>query len=1023
MRLARIVVLTLLSCILSLAAGRHDGSNRQKRQDTTDATFPTLTTDSPSSPTEAISTESSSPTSAASSQPSTTHSTSPSSATEHSSTTQSAKTTYPGTPTNPTASASVQDSNELPLEPRITPALGIAGVFLIFLGAVYALIGVKSRGIQIFLSCGFLASIATTALVGYILDPPVSDAVQGGFFVAIVMTGTVFGGGALIFKDITEGFGCLLGGFCFSMWLLTLQPGGLVTSSGGKGAFIGVFCLAAWALSWTKYTRPYALIGSTALGGATAFVLGLDCFTRAGMKEYWFYLWNLNDNLFPLHTVTYPLTKGIKVEIAVIVIGTIIGLLSQITLWKVIRSKQITEADMQQENDQQKEAVEAALGRQLERQNEREKAVWERQYGDRVRSMRNTLLWQNAHSDKRYSTVSVVAVQQSTPSVSTGDVEMNDFGLQRVQSGHGSKSKRQSSVTVDVIPEAEEDNTNVASTERQRALLALERGKSSDDLKSSGDLSRSTSTLNPVIEDDDGESGISQPDSGVELPKPKRRSTRQSISGLTKRLTPGYTSIASQSQERLVEVGRPHSRASSAAATVGGDNEELNVGLLHGENEGKTLETPDIVISPALSEGGDPSEVMFDTRKKSGAYHLGYFETTDSEAHLDMPSSASATASSGDFGENIKILDQGEGRSEMEPSKSRAAQSQGSGATASSTESLTRTALAQVPSQISNVVLSYRTNEWAKYLTSAEAPIYDEPETIEGVDKELPTHVAPATLAASGEASAQRLPTGLVTPSVRASNAGVGIASQLTATPRSFSDPERRRSAMKPPSRSPSMQSYKLSSNKGGRGSYSPSVATSLAITPIVENVPAQFAAPRSAGRRASAGSPYMMPTRRPSATSVGSGGSRPYSAHGPATQYGSVYDITQSGRPASQQYHRSGSGTSMRMDSNELQQPQHNPRQEAAKRESLLADWRVSQQQRASHDSLEATAAETGRARMKAELDNRRRMEEFQRHEQQRRQYAMDQVMRRPEMQDLHREAIRKMQAGANKKLRSSTG
>ncbi|KAK5239637.1 hypothetical protein LTR40_014370, partial [Exophiala xenobiotica] len=194
---------------------------------------------------------------------------------------------------------------------------------------------------------------------------------------------------------------------------------------------------------------------------------------------------------------------------------------------------------MQQENDQQKEAVEAALGRQLQRQNEREKAVWERQYGDRVRSMRNTLLWQNAHSDKRYSTVSVVAVQQSTPSVSTGDLEMNDFGLQRIQSGHGSKSKRQSSVTVDVIPGAEEDNTNVASAERQRALQALERGKSSDALKSTGDLSRSTSTLNPVIEDDDGESGISQPDSGVELPKPKRRSPHQSISGLTKRLTPG----------------------------------------------------------------------------------------------------------------------------------------------------------------------------------------------------------------------------------------------------------------------------------------------------------------------------------------------------------------------------------------------------------------------------------------------------------------------------------------------------
>ncbi len=1020
MRLARIVVFTLLSCKLSVVAGRLDGSHLQKRQDTTDASFPTLTTDSPSSPTEAISTESSSPTSAAaSSEPPTAHSTSPSSTAERSSTTESAKPTNPVTATNPTASASVKDGDELPLEPRITPALGIAGVFLIILGAVYALIGVKSRGIQIFLSCGFLASVATSALVDYVMSPPVSDAVQGGFFVAIVMTGAVFGGGALIFKEITEGFGCLLGGFCFSMWLLTLQPGGLVTSSGGKGAFIGVFCLVAWALSWTIYTRPYALIGSTAFGGSTAFVLGLDCFTKAGMKEYWFYLWNLNDNLFPLNTNTYPLTKGIKVEIAVVVICTIIGLLSQIKLWKVIRSKQRTEAEVQQEDDQQKQAVEAALGRHLERQNEREKAAWERQYGDRLQSKRNTLLWQNAHSDKRYSTVSVVAVQRPTPSASTENLEMNALGLQRNHSGYGSKSKRQSAVTVDMIPEAEEDTDNVASAERQRALQALERGKSSDDLKSSGDLSRSPSTLNPVIEGDDGDSGISQPDSGVEFPKLKRRSA-QSISGLTKRLSPGYTSVASGSQERLVDVGRPHSRASSAAATVGGDNEELNVGLLHGDAEHKTLQTPDIVISPALSEGGDLSEIMFDTRKKSVPSRLGYFETGETESHLDISSPASATASSGDFRESLKILAQDEGRSEIEQSKSGAAQSQGSEVTDSSAESLTRTALAQVPSQISNVVLSYRTNEWAKHITSAEAPIYDEPETIEGVDEELPTQVA-----APNEASAQSLPAGLIPPSVRASNAGVGIASKSTTTQRSFSDQERerRRSAMKTPSRSPSTQSYKVSGNKGNRGSFNTSVATSLAITPIVENVPAQFAAPQSAGRRASAGSPYMMPTRRPSATSVGSDGTRPYSAHGPASPYGSAYDIAQSGRPASQQYHRSGSGTSTRMDSYELQQPARDPRQEAAKRASLLADWRLSQQQRASRDSIEVTAAETGRARMKADLDNRRRMEEFQRHEQQRRQYAMDQVMRRPEMQDLHREAIRKMQAGANRKLRSSTG
>jgi hypothetical protein len=36
----------------------------------------------------------------------------------------------------------------------------------------------------------------------------------------------------------------------------------------------------------------------------------------------------------------------------------------------------------------------------------------------------------------------------------------------------------------------------------------------------------------------------------------------------------------------------------------------------------------------------------------------------------------------------------------------------------------------------------------------------------------------------------------------------------------------------------------------------------------------------------------------------------------------------------------------------------------------------------------------------------------------QQQKQNQIDQVMRRPEMQDLHREAMKKMQANASKKL-----
>lgn len=123
------------------------------------------------------------------------------------------------------------------------------------------------------------------------MNPPANDAVQGAYLVAVVCTGAVFGGLALVFKELTEGLGCLLGGFCFSMWLLALKSGGLVTDSGAKGGFIAAFTVAAYALSFSHYTRPYGLIASTAMSGGTAFVLGVDCYSRAGLKEFWLYLW------------------------------------------------------------------------------------------------------------------------------------------------------------------------------------------------------------------------------------------------------------------------------------------------------------------------------------------------------------------------------------------------------------------------------------------------------------------------------------------------------------------------------------------------------------------------------------------------------------------------------------------------------------------------------------------------------------------------------------------------------------
>jgi hypothetical protein len=183
------------------------------------------------------------------------------------------------------------DTTTLPLPPAITPALSVAGVFLILSGTVYTLIGIKNKWIQIFISAAYLTSLSITVLIIYVINPPISNAVQGAYFVAAFVPALIIGGGALIFKDLTEGIGCVVGGFCFSMWVLVLESGGTITSTAGKVIFIGLFCVLFFGLSFSHYTRSYALIGSCSLGGATALVLGIDCFSLAGFKEFWLYIW------------------------------------------------------------------------------------------------------------------------------------------------------------------------------------------------------------------------------------------------------------------------------------------------------------------------------------------------------------------------------------------------------------------------------------------------------------------------------------------------------------------------------------------------------------------------------------------------------------------------------------------------------------------------------------------------------------------------------------------------------------
>ncbi|KAI2785421.1 hypothetical protein F4815DRAFT_490535 [Daldinia loculata] len=271
---------------------------------------------------------------------------------------------------------------ELPLQPRLTPGWGVSGAIMLITGIVYALVGIKNTRLHTFFSSAYLASLCVAVLIVYVMNPPISDAIQGAYVVAAVCAGLLLGGAATIFKELTEGLGCLLGGFCFSMWLLTLREGGLLPTTTGKVIFISAFTIAGFAFYFSHYTRPYALIGLMSFAGATVTVLGIDCFSRVGLKEFWAYIWNLNDNLFPLEATTYPLTKGIKVEIAIIIVLTILGLISQFKLWRVIQEHRARRFEERAEFQRMRDEEEASVGRRVEEDNKRERRQWETTYGD-----------------------------------------------------------------------------------------------------------------------------------------------------------------------------------------------------------------------------------------------------------------------------------------------------------------------------------------------------------------------------------------------------------------------------------------------------------------------------------------------------------------------------------------------------------------------------------------------------------------------------------------------------------------
>lgn len=608
-------------------------------------------------------------------------------------------------------------------------------------GVVYALIGIKNPWIHAFFSTAYMAALGVTVLIVYVMGVPLSNALQGGYIAAIILSGGTVGAAAMFFKELTEGLGCALGGFCISMWLLCLVPGGLLRASSSKAIFIACFTLVGFAFYFSRFTRDWSLIVSIAFAGATITVLGIDCFSRAGLKEFWAWIWALNDNLFPLGANTYPVTRGIRVETAAIVIIFLVATMSQARLWRLVREKREKRAALRAEGQRNLDEEEETVGRQIEEMNAHDRVEWERAYGDGgTESVTASHLTESGEVHEKDLSHSRVYAARKGSGEATEMSEMSDCGqsgMDQLMTGEGEEGGVTVRVGADEIPEADGDeiaagDENGVSSEKRADGVDVHQPSTTTGLRTSK-MSTQTSGRVPA-----NSLMVTPSPDVVPLPftVPEGHCTRSERSSIAT-FADAEDDLASTAPRRAqrnsvvkrlsrgsADLLRSLSQRSGRSANTpdltpnGGESTEMLVSQMNPHRQDQDNESLAATMDLESVSGSERRSMAMDNDDRdSEAEDKGMDETAEKGGRKGAEATPADTAAVDQSSvTSKKARDESVYTPQSEMAKSVASEKSGPA-------SLTRERL---PSSLSRVALSYRTNEWAKHLSNADLPDMDE---------------------------------------------------------------------------------------------------------------------------------------------------------------------------------------------------------------------------------------------------------------------------------------------------------
>ena len=757
--------------------------------------------------------------------------------------------------------------------------------------------------------------------------------------------------------------------------------------------------------------------------------------------------------MFPLGTNTYPVTKNIKAELAGVVIIAVLGVVSQLRVWRLVREHREKTAAQQLEKQQDQEREEEALGRQIEDSFQRERAQWEAAYGDK--SVPDSSIASSTVSPKHSNSIREKEV------FATDSLELVDMQKSGVMRSLNTDTPAGTTVTVSVLrDDIQEIDTQGSPAAYKKAGSVVgsdvdhKNPPATPDLALADNITKGSS-LRPssvppppaivplpfkVPEEEDAKSeGDNASVSAVAetetvslsgcRPISKRISDMSNLRQLSGRRNSRYVS---DSQDDLVNV--PHiedDRASSIAATFDDEHDvslcQLSpvhspIGTEHDIThvEPLTASTDDAKVV-SQEKGSTPTDA--DIKETSSATDEAVVSTpVRPPTHQTLASGTDPKPSETNVKRPIRhdlriradtLVSSAKANSEGKQSKS-------SSEKATSQSSQTEHETSQVgslkesvlPTRLSKVALSYRTNEWAKHLETADLP-------------ELEELTVPASPGAALDCSSEEVPAPvsdeIAAPLIgsRRHSKRVSIESRdNVGMSRSNSTLQQSPVEQQPMSRSPSVLSPRILSRSNS--------GTQLdALSPLPANT---LMGQRESLIRNRVSSHSFSPLPSPGQTLLEQSGPddmtlaqrRQLLKQGPTSPLEHQRPMLSPRRPppsTAQKWQKKGWAGQSVAPGFDSHQPQRTPSSQSnRKREDLYADWRenirdVTPPQTASYIAEQQRAA----------LLNDRRQKELERQQreavQQQRASMMDNMMRSGQMLDAHREAMRKMQANANKR------